>query len=73
MSAIAEPAETAPPNYDRDNAACDEAIAACGGDVRATIKALLIANEFLEQALDEVQIAISAGYRRGRLAKPKAG
>ena len=69
---MAENDATAPAVHDRDDAACDEAIAACGGDTRATIKALLIANEFLEQALDQAQMAISAGYRRGRLAKPKA-
>ena len=69
---MAEPVEKAPPVYDRDDAACDEAIAACGGDVRATVKALLIANEFLEQALGDAQMAISTGYRRGRAAKPKA-
>ncbi|MDB5566985.1 MAG: hypothetical protein JWP84_3551, partial [Tardiphaga sp.] len=29
------------------DAACDQAIATCGGDMRGTIKALLCANEFL--------------------------
>jgi hypothetical protein len=29
-------------------AAADQAIAACGGDVRAALKAKIVANEFLE-------------------------
>ena len=28
--------------------AVDQAIAACGGDMRSTIRALLVANEYLE-------------------------
>lgn len=31
------------------DAAADQAIAACGGDAREAVKALLIANEFLER------------------------
>jgi hypothetical protein len=46
------------PNPDRLEAATDEAIAACGGDARQAVKALLIANEFLEAQ-------ISQGYMRG--------
>ena len=30
--------------------AVDEAIAACGGDMRSTIRALIVANEYLESA-----------------------
>jgi len=29
-------------------AAVDQAIAACGGDLRATIRALIVANDYLE-------------------------
>jgi hypothetical protein len=39
-------------------AAVDQAIAACGGDAREAVKALLVANEFLEAQ-------ISQGYMRG--------
>lgn len=35
-----------------------QAIAACDGDLRATIRALIVANEFLEKQ-------VSHGYRRG--------
>ena len=38
--------------------AADQAIAACGGDAREAVKALLIANDFLEAQ-------ISQGYLRG--------
>lgn len=43
-------------------AAADQAIAACGGDVREAVKALLIANEFLEREMEE---RVSRGYIRG--------
>ena len=41
--------------------ACDQAIAMCDGNLRSTIKALIMANEYLEAELDELQAAISAG------------
>jgi hypothetical protein len=31
------------------DAAADQAIAACGGDARAAVKALIVANEFLDR------------------------
>jgi hypothetical protein len=54
--------EASAPNPQSDveqlEAAADQAIAACGGDAREAVKALLIANEFLEAQ-------ISQGYVRG--------
>jgi len=47
--------------------AADQAIASCGGDARETVKALLVANDFLEQQLDELRAKVSTGYARGRL------
>jgi hypothetical protein len=44
------------------DAAADQAIAACGGDAREAVKALLIANEFLER---EMEAQVSHGFRRG--------
>jgi hypothetical protein len=41
------------PEPDRLDAAADQAIAACGGDMRETIKALIVANKFLESELSE--------------------
>jgi hypothetical protein len=43
-------------------AAADQAIAACGGDAREAVKALLVANEFLE---NELETQVSRGYMRG--------
>lgn len=39
-------------------AAVDQAISACGGDPRAAIRALILANDFLEASA-------SRGFRRG--------
>jgi len=41
--------------------ACDQAIAMCDGNLRSTIKALIMANEYLEVELQELQAAIAAG------------
>ena len=59
------PEATAPnPQSDADQleAAADQAIAACGGDAREAVKALIVANEFLER---EMEAQVSHGYRRG--------
>jgi hypothetical protein len=40
----------------------DSAVTACGGDAREAVKALLVANEFLEREIDE---KVSRGYLRG--------
>jgi hypothetical protein len=47
-------------------AAVDEAIAACGGDLRASIRALVVANNFLESEVGELMKAVSHAYARGR-------
>jgi hypothetical protein len=49
------------------DAAADQAIAACGGDAREAVKALIVANDFLEVQLEELRSKVSAGYARGRL------
>ncbi|MBI5320923.1 hypothetical protein [Bradyrhizobium sp.] len=41
--------------------ACDQAIAMCDGNLRSTIKALIMANEYLEGELAELQAAVAAG------------
>jgi hypothetical protein len=46
----------------RLDAAADEAIAACGGDMRSAIRALILANDFLEY---ELQTKVSMGFLRG--------
>jgi hypothetical protein len=41
--------------------ACDQAIAMCDGNLRSTIKALIMANEYLELELQELRAAVSCG------------
>ncbi len=48
-------------------AAADQAIAACGGDGREAVKALIVANDFLEAQLAGLRSKVSIGYARGRL------
>jgi hypothetical protein len=48
-------------------AAADQAIAACGGDAREAVKALIVANHFLKTDLEKLQAAVSMGYARGKL------
>jgi len=50
-----------PPVSDTYEAAVDDAIATCNGDLRGALKALIIANEFLERDLR----GRSAGRLRG--------
>ena len=38
--------------------ACDQAIAMCDGNMRSTIKALIMANEYLEAELQELQAVL---------------
>jgi len=60
----AAPETYAAPDLD---AAADQAIAVCGGDAREAVKALLVANDFLETELAELRAKVSKGYARGRL------
>jgi hypothetical protein len=48
--------------------ACDQAIAMCDGNLRSTIKALIMANEYLETELAELQAAVAAGCAPNRAA-----
>ena len=63
MSSSSQP-EPAP--NDGLEAAVDQAISACGGDMRATIRALIVANEYLETEVSELMKAVSHAYARGR-------
>ena len=49
---------------DQLEAAADQAIAACGGDAREAVKALIVANHFLETELEKLRAAVSPGYAR---------
>ena len=62
MSASSSPASSASASDNRRyEQACDQAIAMCDGNLRSTIKALIMANEYLEAELEELQAAIAAG------------
>jgi hypothetical protein len=45
----------------------DEAIATCGGDVRAALRATLIANAYLEAEVERLTEAASTSFARGRM------
>ena len=47
----------------------DEAIGTCGGDVRAALRATLIANAYLEAEIERLTEAVSSGFARGRIRK----
>ena len=42
--------------------ACDQAIAMCDGNLRSTIKALIMANEYLETELEELQASADTDF-----------
>lgn len=39
---------------------------ACGGNLRDALKALIVANEFLEVKVRQLQAAVSNSYARGK-------
>jgi hypothetical protein len=49
--------------------AADQVIAACDGDVRAAVQALIVAKGLLEQELSHVCASSSKGYARGRICR----
>lgn len=55
------PVSSQPLDNSRYEQACDQAIAMCDGNLRSTIKALIMANEYLEAELEELQAAVAAG------------
>jgi hypothetical protein len=74
---MTEPAKSEPANSEpaclsdvsRYERACDEAIAMCDGNMRSTIKALIMANEYLEAELQELQVAASHHGNTARLPR----
>jgi len=63
---LADPESQPPTEPDRLEEATDQAIAACGGNARDAVKALLVANEFLQAQIEELHAAVSNGYARGK-------
>jgi hypothetical protein len=58
------------PQPEELDSAADQAIATCGGDMREAVKALIIANGFLEAKVEKLKADVSSvfarGYRHGR-------
>ena len=65
MTATATEAAPSPTEADELEAATDEAIASCGGDLRATVKALLVANAYLDHEVALAVPAVSYGFSKG--------
>ena len=62
MSSVLKPNE----QDDGLEAAVEQAIAVYDGDMRAAIRALIVANNFLESEISELKKAVSHAYTRGR-------
>jgi hypothetical protein len=60
---------SSPSDLHRYEQACDQAIAMCDGNLRSTIKALIMANEYLESELQELQAAVANGGAPARLLR----
>ena len=62
------PSSSQPNAQDADalEVAVDQAIAACDGDMRSTVRALIVANDYLESEVTELMKAVSHAYVRGR-------
>jgi hypothetical protein len=68
---MSAPASTS--DVDHYEQACDQAIAMCDGNLRSTIKALIMANEYLEIELLELQAAVSTDRISARSPRAKTG
>ena len=62
MSSVLKPNE----QDDGLEAAVSQAIAVCDGNMRQAIRALIVANNFLESEISELKKAVSHAYTRGR-------
>ena len=61
MSESSSPESSSQSEISRYEQACDQAIAMCDGNLRSTIKALIMANEYLEAELNDLQAALDGG------------
>jgi hypothetical protein len=57
------------PQPEELESATDQAIAACGGDMREAVKALIIANRFLEAEVEKLKADVSSVFARGYLRR----
>ncbi len=65
-------AETKPNASDDLELAVEEAIALCDSDVRAALRAALVANSFLTAEVQRLTQAVSFGFIRGRSTARRA-
>ena len=64
--------DTAPlSEVSRYEQACDQAIAMCDGNLRSAIKALIMANEYLEAEMQELQAAAASSRAPGKRLRAK--
>jgi hypothetical protein len=68
---MSDPAENSAPFASELESAADHAIAACGGDAREAVNALIVATDFLEAHVAKLQAAVSTGYAPGRIEVPQ--
>ncbi len=66
QNAVPDPSADAAKDAADLEAAADQAIAACGGNTRDAVKALIVANEYLEQEVCDLMQAVSKAFVRGR-------
>jgi hypothetical protein len=50
-----------PPPLDRYDAAVEDVIATCNGDLHGAVRALMLLNEVLESQIEELQAAMQGG------------
>lgn len=71
MEAQQQQQQQSVPAFDLE-AAADQAIAACDGDARAAIKALIVANNYMTQELEFAWQQISPGYSRRKRTRRRS-
>jgi hypothetical protein len=60
-----------PPSADALEGEVEEALAICGGDALAALRISLVANAFLEAEVDRLSAAVSTGFARGKVRRPR--
>ena len=65
-------AEPKPDTPDPLDLAVEQAVAICDGDVRAALRAALVANSFLTAEVERLTQAVSFGFLRGRSSARRA-
>ena len=70
---MSEPARVDPdhPSTDALDEEVQEALAICGGDPMKALRITLFANAFLEAEIERLSAAVSSGFSRGKVRKPK--